>query len=317
MNCIDDNRVDSIVTEAINAYIKHYSFPIGNTNCIGVPSGLMEFNRYEYEPILIVEERSVAAYKYRGVIQLISNQIEECIYNNDFEEFSIDLNKIPNVNVDLADEVIVSFVFNNKWTEAKYMEHDTVFDKNTKHAKTVFFVIFINPYRYNESLIRQFMFHEINHCKEDVCRRANGSDDLETSLENIKYQEAYKNKENDIFAYLTYYVMIDTELNSYASQVYDELASMQSIRKNFSGDIQDTQSYKQYKKYEGYLEKLRRNTNWEQRAMYYYNDCNMSVSAFRKWYLDKMERNIRRYWYMICKAASLYYDTIENEQSSG
>ena len=92
MNCIDDNRVDSIVTEAINAYIKNYSFPIGNTNCIGVPSGLMEFNRYEYEPILIVEERSVAAYKYRGVIQLISNQIEECIYNNDSVEITPDMN---------------------------------------------------------------------------------------------------------------------------------------------------------------------------------------------------------------------------------
>jgi hypothetical protein len=93
--------------------------------------------------------------------------------------------------------------------------------------------------------------------------------------------------------------------NSMKQEMYGAKPYIVAIRKNFSGDIQDTQSYKQYKKYEGYLEKLRDNTNWEQRAMYYYNDCNMSVSAFRKWYLDKMDRNIRRYWYMICKAASL------------
>lgn len=38
--------------------------------CLGVPYGLHEYDEYEYEPILIVEDRSIAAFRYKKPLTL-------------------------------------------------------------------------------------------------------------------------------------------------------------------------------------------------------------------------------------------------------
>lgn len=316
---VSENRIDEIISSCINEELrKVINESIAHSNCYGVPRGLLEYRKQEWENILIVENRSVAAYIYRNVINYITAFINQRIANGNLKDEGYNINE-NGTFIDLAKEFVIYFFFRNEEERADYRDDLTVINNGV--VERVVISVVVNPIQHNDSLFSQLLFHEINHCKDDVERRLNGypslNDVLEGAEAKVKYQEAYANMRNDHIAYLIYSLFVDTELNAFVSQFYSELESSNTTREQFSEFFKNSYAYKRYDGFMFIIEQLEEQRGWEKRAMYYFNTKFKSVISFRNWFLGKAKYKASKFYNKICKIANLYYDTIEgkyNEQ---
>lgn len=144
---------------------------ISHANCYGVPRGLLEYRQSEREDILIVEKRSVAAYIYRNEIKEIIGCIHELInkgeFNNQYKVFN---------NFGFAKEFVMLIYFTSGNEGAEYQDQYTKIING--EAETAVISLYINPYHHKDDLLSQFLYHELNHCKDDIQRRVNNKPSL-------------------------------------------------------------------------------------------------------------------------------------------
>ena len=318
---VSEKEIDRIITSSINEELqKVINESIAHANCYGVPRGLLEYRKQEWENILIVENRSVAAYIYRKVLSQIANFVNQCLWSRNYQSIGFNINEKETL-IDLAKEFVFYFQFQNSEEEANYRDDLTVINNGV--VERVVISVVVNPMQHNDSLLSQLLFHEINHCKDDVERRLNGypslNDVLEGAEAKVKYQEAYANMRNDHIAYLIYSLFVDTELNAFVSQFYSELENSNTTREQFSEFFKKSYAYNRYDGFMFIIEQLEKQKGWEKRAMYYFNSKFKSAISFRNWFLGRAKYKASKFYNKICKVANLYFDTIEgkyNEQPS-
>lgn len=316
---INEKEIDRIIASSINEeLLKVIKESIAHSNCYGVPRGLLEYRKREWEDILIVENRSVAAYIYRKVLSQITNFVNQRIRSGNYQSIGFNINENETL-IDLAKEFVFYFKFKNLEEEANYRDDLTVINNGV--VKRVVISVVVNPMHHNDSLLSQLLYHEINHSKDDVERRLNGNHSLNDVLQGeeakVKYQEAYANMRNDLIAYLIYNLFVDTELNAFVSQFYPELENSNTTREQFGEFFKNSYTYKRYDGFMFIIEQLEKQNGWEKRAMYYFNTKFKSAISFRNWFIGKAKFKASKFYNKICKVANLYYDTIEgkyNEQ---
>lgn len=270
-------------------------------SCLGVPYGLLEYDEYEYEPILIVEDRSVATFQYKGTLDVIIDLVNERISNNDFNPLFFDVNATDGMSIDLAKQFNIYIQYVKAPTEAEYNPERTVFNSSTNNADKVFIELYINPYQYSDELILQYLYHEINHCSKDLEQRKHGAKDLHAVSQAIKaavdYQKAYRDIQTnkDKIAYLVYNLFVDTEFNALMAQCYGDFERRLTDRRNFSKEVMSTSFYRRYDGLKHIVEILEKQQGWEEHAMSYFNQ-NMNVNSFRTWFLDMAKQRIKELW---------------------
>lgn len=317
MEFLSSDRINQIINESLsNELRKVMDEHARRANCYGVRGNLVEFREQEREYILIVEERSVAAFEFRDAIQQINEFINWLLQEGRTKSFQIDINNCGNedLKIDLAKSVILKIKFANSQEEAEYLQDETIISNGTIEKISIW--ILINPFEHNQSLLLQYLYHELNHCKDDIQRRLNGkfslNDKLNGNFAEIKYQEAYKNTMNgDRIATLIYQLFVDTELNAFISQLYGELEYYNINRSQFRNYFKNMHTYQVYDGLRWFVEQLEKHTGWEEKARYYFNTKFNSTEKFRTWFLNRANERLRVMFKKLCKVASLYYDTKE------
>lgn len=319
---MNEKQMDEMITSCINEELrKVINESIAHANCYGVPRGLLEYKKNEQEDILMVENRSVAAYVYRNEIKQINSYLSDLISNGKLGDYYINLNEYGTF-IDWAKEFVLWIEVKNEEEDAEYLDKKTII--NNGIVEIVFIRIRVNPFRHNEALISQYLYHELNHCKDDIQRKLNNNPSLDDALNggNIKYQEAYANMrdENEFVAYppyLIYNLFADTELNAYVSQFYSELEDSNTTRNQFSGFFSKSFAFKRYRGFLDIISFLEKTKGWENNAMSYFNQNFKSIPSFKSWFLGRAKYKASKFYKKLCKVADLYYDTIEgkyNEQ---
>ena len=319
MEINDIHRITQIINETISKELrKVMDENARRANCFGVRGNLVEFREQEREDVLIVEERSVAAFDFRDAIQQINEFINWLLQEGRIIDFQIDINNCGNddLKIDLAKSVVLKIKFANSQEEAEYIQDETII--NNGIVEKICIWLLINPFNHNQSLLMQYLYHELNHCKDDIERRLNGkpslNDKLNGNLAEIKYQEAYNNTmKGDRIATLIYQLFVDTELNAFISQLYGELESYNINRNQFRYYFKNMHSYQVYDGLRWFVEQLEKRVGWEETALYYFNRKFNSPEKFRMWFLDRANDRLKNMFKKLCKVASLYFDTKEAE----
>ena len=312
---VNSKRIDSIISECIDEEVNRViQETILHSNCYGVAGGLLEYRKSEREPVLIVEKRSVAAYIYRDVINYIETFIDRCVANGNYQTIGFNINENGTL-IDLANEFIFYFQFQNSEEKADYRDDLTIINNGVVERAVI--SVIVNPMRHNESLFSQFLYHEINHCKDDVERRLKDNPSLDDVLRGaesiVKYEEAFSNLRTDRIAYLIYSLFVDTELNAYVSQFYSELQNSKTTREQFSKFFIKSDAYNRYDGFMCIIEKLEQYRGWETNAMRYFNTNFKSVISFRSWFIGRAKHKASKFYNKLNKVANLYYDTIEGK----
>lgn len=315
------DRINQMISESLSEELRKFILEdIKHANCYGVRGNLVEFREQEREQVLIVEERSVAAFEFRDSIKQINQLIDLFIQERNFEDFQVDINRFENYRIDLATSVILQIQFTDTYPEkAEYIDTYTIV-RNGKVERIVIYLL-INPIYHNPSLLNQYLYHELNHCKDDIERILKNKPNLgeKTYGKNslVKYKEAYfGTNQGDPIPYLIYNIFVDTELNAYTAQFYGELEHSCPNREQFHNYFKNSQAYKKYDGMMGIVEKLENSTNWEQKALSYFNKKFNSIESFRKWFLNRANNRLNDMYKNLCKVASLYFDTKEAESSN-
>lgn len=310
-------NIDNVIDTAIQDFLfKEFR------SCLGTPNKLLEFDKSERETILIVEQISVAAVAYKQVIRSILEVIEECLDNYDYNDKAYDLNTIDGIDVYWSKRYFVSIYFLNDYaSQAMYMPSYTKIrqegDESTVEEMHV--QLLVNPRDYKWYNMEKFLYHEMNHSRDDAGRIANGSltlQDLQDDKTNVYYEKTFRNIENDVTAYVIHYLFVDTEFNAYNTHLYAELGQIKSKRDNYANDIKKTESYMRYCYLKDCVNILKQSKDWEERAKSYLNDKMVNKQNFRDWFLKKADRKLQDMWYRFGKIASQYYDDAKEKRIS-
>jgi hypothetical protein len=117
---VSEKEIDRIITSSINEELrKVINESIAHANCYGVPRGLLEYRINEREDILIVENRSVAAYVYRNEIKQINSFLSNFISNGELGDYYINLNEYGTF-IDWAKEFVLWIEVKNEEEDAEY-----------------------------------------------------------------------------------------------------------------------------------------------------------------------------------------------------
>lgn len=236
--------------------------------------------------------------------------------NNDFAPLLFDVNATDGMSIDLAKQFYIYIQYVKTPTGAEYNPERTVFNSSTNKADKAFIELYINAYQYSDELILQYLYHEINHCTEDLERRKHGTKDLHAVTQAIKAAVEYQKALHDIqankdkIAYLVYNLFVDTEFNALIAWCYRDFERRLTDRRNFSKEVMNTSFYRRYDGFKYIVEILEKQQGWEERAMSYFNQ-NMNVNSFRTWSLDMAKQRIKELWRRMGKVASLYFDNVE------
>lgn len=316
METLSSDRINQIISESLSEELRKFIHEdMRHANCFGVRGNLVEFRESEREGILIVEERSVAAFEFHDTIQQINEFINWLLQEGRTGDFQIDINEIESFSINLTTGLILQIQFTDNHPEkAEYIDKYTIV-RNGKVERIGIYLL-INPLCHNQSLLTQYLFHELNHCKDDIERILNDKPSLgeKTYGKNslVKYQEAYLGAdEGDSIPYLIYNIFVDTELNAYTAQFYGELEHSNPNREQFHNYFKNSLAYRKYDGMMGIVEKLENSADWEQKALSYFNKKFYTIESFRRWFLIRANDRLRNRFKELCKVASLYYDTKE------
>lgn len=126
-----------------------------------------------------------------------------------------------------------------------------------------------------------------------------------------KYDENYQ-----AFAFIYYILFNESEMSSYASETFGKLKSMRSIRKNYHIDLKQTRAYYYYNllktKWIPTLNKVQDIDFWKDVATVLNKSDETDLFNMKISFIRKANRLLNTFNYKIGKAASLYYDALED-----
>lgn len=293
--------------------------------------------------IVINEERGVAAFPYNEVIDDIVEWVSRKILRDKTRSKKIHLEipksltkKITFIQ-ELFLDVYVTNESKNDYTENNVGEGkcgDNSRVRLLRNKKMEYADIDIYSFSYDRTLDKKTLYsplyHELHHAYEswlDLIK--NGNTKHSNNLGWKSNFRAYDIKDFDIQSALSmicYQLHSENEFNALTSDVYGELKGMNSTRENFRQDIKQTWAYKTYVRVKNDLPKIikyLKNNKQEAKSFFdsfeyrggKFNPYNRSVDGYidefnrkTKFLLNKLIKNIGR-------SASLYYDTIENNNN--
>lgn len=312
-------------------------------------------NDFEQEIILneekinrLVETRGIGATNYTSAIDDIAGYVENYITANPKNtedkngwSFDVPLTKTKNIQIfkELHIHVNVTDIGDKELTIGKGSGNSSVYPKiygdvvDGKYAYPL--DIAINSYSNGVYLYRQtflgILYHELNHLIEQL-KRARSSNNISKSVYNqtVTYKDAKTNivfsnnqSVDKLIKSVIYRLFSTSELNALTSEVFGELKALNSVRKNWSTDIQQTKAYGLYKHYkENYyvFENLSDEIYYKIKQVFddspfqsYHKSA--SLQGFKKWFLLMLKKRINELYKNIGLAASYWYDAQEDAKN--
>lgn len=226
--------------------------------------------------------------------------------------------------IDLSDDLINEIGVENITKNRKGQQTTSMFDRLTKDNKLEKLEMKINGYSLNKQVfpqnIQSSLYHEFTHAFENYNKLKKGGG-LFYDLYNTNYSDISKWKvDNNIFKYVNYYLLNKTELSANIAGVYGDLERINSIRKNFSKDIKETDAYKNYYKIRNDLIPKLMNmgdSEWENFRKQTFEKYlkTPEVKVFKNDFLKFTNLKLNDLFRGIGKVASQYYDDIENQNN--
>lgn len=297
-----------------------------------------EINEVKNKVFKLVEERGVAAFPYKKVINEIFDFIKkQCTTISDVDgEKNIDIPTELTSKIDFIDNLIITVniinstkentIYNSGSGVTNFRINDKLINKKINWVK-----IEITCYCYYgflmERTVYNSLYHELNHCYDaynDLLKNGyykRWINQLEKS--NIQFNNIFKDKEdNELFELILYRLFSETEFNALVSSVYGDLQGLKSIRQNFQHDIQLTQAYYIWKyiglHYKSLFKKIDENNITKIKNIFNTYQINInsygnSLDSFKKEIIRKTTYLLNDLIKKIGKTASLYYDNKEEK----
>lgn len=311
-------------------------------------------NNFEQEIILneekinrLVETRGIGATNYTSAIDDIADYVENYIMANPKNtedkngwSFDVSLTKTKNIQIfkELHIHVNVTDIGDEKLTIGKGSGDSSVYPKiygDVVDGKYVYpLYITINCYSNGAYLYRQtflgILYHELNHLIEQLKRAKANNQSTSVYNQTLAYNDAKTNfvfsnnqSVDKLIKSVIYRLFSSSELNALTSEVFGELKALNSVRKNWSTDIQQTKAYGLYKHYkENYsvLENLSDEIYYKIKQVFdnspfqgYHKS--VSLQGFKKWFLLMLKKRINELYKNIGLAASYWYDAQEDAKN--
>ena len=320
-----ENELSDTVKKALADALKVIPlFPVGS--CLGVPYGLLEYDKNERETILLVEERSIELFKYRDTVHLVLDQIRKDIESGNFDSHEIDVNKFGVCGIVYAKQVVFFVQYKEANMKIAYLPEETVINQNTKTADKITISISINPKKYSERLLSRLLFHELNHAKDDVSCLMNNTQSFNVNVDDtyggIKYQKVYHdfndlNNELRYIPYLIHNLFVDTEFNAIVSEIYADFEHSVTHKDYFYKELKNTETYKRYSGFKEIIKQIEEDKGWESYAISYFNNKGCTKEQFRLCFIEKAKRRVSEYWYRMGKEASKLFTKQQIEENAG
>ena len=282
----------------------------------------------------LVEERGVAAYRYRHVVK----QIIDFLQNTVKEISPIETFKVIDVPKEYTSQI--DFIYNLDIT-VNLIKHGNDYNSGSGKSAIDYDAKLINgkindgyieiEAYYANGLLDKYTFertfyHELNHYYDmwqDLLKNNNVNRFYNDALKSSNFHSIniFDNQLDKIIGTILYRLFSDTELNATISGVYGELSSLKSKRENFSQDIQKLIAYKLYNDILYYI-KIVNKLNSEQltKIKLFLQDNGVilhgygsSIEAFKKEFIGKIRWRLKNLLRGIGKVASLYYDNNERD----
>ena len=310
---------------------------IGETT---TPNDILET---ENKVIKLVEERGVASFPYRKVVDEIFEYIKDYAVSLKNEETTVTFDIPENITkkIDFINILSIKVTLNNCLDISKTMNHGAgtsqfSISQRLINDKLSFGNITLTCFAHKGYLIGRTVYgctyHELNHYWEAYC------DLKQNGYYKRYYNQAYKSSEssnnaidifsnktlNDLFNNILYRLFSETEFNALVSSVYGDLEAIYSKREDFKEDIKKTAAYvlynafsKNYKALYSYIDEnnITKIKNLFNNLGITLNPYSNSVESFRKELTRKTNFLLKQLIKGIGRTASLYYDTMEEEIS--
>lgn len=214
----------------------------------------------ENKIVRLVEERGVAAFPYRTVIQQIIKWSQtQCagMRPNNTKTFTVPVSLTYKIDFvkDLTINIVVEDGENLAYKHGGGVLYTNLDDtiENGKYSKAV---INIKGYSYYgilyQNTILNSLYHELNHLyeayKELMSTKTMSLYAKGIKKSNINIDWFNDNDLNNSLQLIFYRLYSETEMNAMIASVFGDLHGINSERENFSKDIKRTQAYKVYNK---------------------------------------------------------------------
>lgn len=300
----------------------------------------------EHNVIRIVEERGMFS-DYKQLISPILNYINRYLdVDTDYTSFNLELKsgekfktrkyvyKIPNeflkglswvenkqINITIIDvskeDSLKIGVDDLKGVRSGFYSASK-FDKLTSNGKLEDLKITLLGFSIDGQLLyenlQSSLYHEFTHAYENFKKLKRGGN-LMQDMSLTNYAVVSKHN-NEPFKFINYYLLNKTEFHANLAGVYGDLERIQSVRKNFSNDIKETNAYEYYIKIKDeYLPQIIKmgNEQWDVfktqafKKTIKYQD----TEIFKNQFIKLVQIQLSDFFRGIGKVASQYYDDIE------
>lgn len=213
----------------------------------------------EAKAVRLVEERGVAAFPYRTVLQQILDWCQTQTAGmkpGDTKNFIVPnemtskIDFVRNLRIEVNVRDGENYSYHSGGGNLVVTWADTIVDGKYNYGK-----IFINAYSYYgniyERTILNSLNHELNHFYEAWKELSSTRSMRLFAKKSIKanpnitcLEDAFNTKANQII----YRLYSETELNALVAGVYGDLAGIKSVRQNFKKDLQHVSAYNLYGK---------------------------------------------------------------------
>lgn len=342
------NEKKYIIDKTINDYIKK----IEESNEKYIKENIKPFNNKELNVIRLVENRTIATFENRNVIEEIIDFVKENVlannktiktikepielplkngeYINDiclkyFIEIPTDILKQFNIDNNLKIRIICTRIKLNEEVDYKQMQFLSRYfpiDKTNsrKHQNEIQLSCWMNGKNLIDNVLRRNLVHELNHAIEDNKRIPKGYGLIDRiDKKNLDFAQKLMHSSEIQYKYLgniLYRLWDNSEIPAGATSVYSDLKSKNSDRVNFRQDLQQTQAYREYKMLIDKAYPLVAQINNDDIWMWiqYNLTKNISIDSkeYKAFFLRKTKKLLDDYFVKIGKSASLWYDEKEN-----
>lgn len=307
---------------------------------------------FEHKQIVLTEERTVAAYRYKKIIeQILDYIITFCNENKpsgmNYYKYKLETIPIFTYNFEIPKELTELFKeFDNLTIKTVIHKLNTsnelslipiqgnsfynVDNKIVSNGKLVNPTINIESFLNSQNDTSKLMsdiYHELNHLFEDYLRlKGSGNlfglqqhDERRIIRYGIGLITNAETESDFMVGSIIYRLWDNSELSAGATSVYATLKSLNSTRENFSKDILKTQAHKEYSTLKNNIETLK-HYNSKYRWRLYQSMISPkkvgveTVDNFKKYFLRRSETLLKQYFIKMCKSASLWYDESDKIQ---
>jgi hypothetical protein len=321
-NIISPTYKNSVIVEHIISLVESRGMFKGYDSIIDpiiryCDSYLKERYPYKTEEYTNSDNKTFKFYRYRIIIpdKLLSsitwaNNKELIINVVDMDEEAIDM---------LGNENIVNF-------RRGYSENSR-YDKIDDNGKLNSLRITISVFSVNKNIFYQnfhsALYHEFTHAFENYNRLKKNSNGLFRHLVGTNYSKIMSSNNDDknlnLFNYVNYMLLVNTELNALIASTYGDLQRIHSVRNNFSKDIKQTDAYKTYDDIKNnYLPTIIKLNDdyWKmfQDMTYLQKDKKLSANRFKNEFIKAVDFKLNNLIKGIGRVASQYYDDIEMKE---